>query len=280
MISQAVVFLLVLSVRVSFWATGFPLGSVLYHGRRSTSPLLFVDSSNCELRRRPILGSSGNLGREGESEQKETSSNPLPQQQGRPRTEIRFLGKGPNAIVRPGVVLVAPAHEYHHFYRQAAIFVYAMGEDDEGVYVVRGVIIDHPTPFTLAEMMDHQPQVEENPLGRNLLFRGGDKGREGVILLHDRDGFGLSQIGTSGIFQGGWDQALKACQTKESTIENFKAFFNYCEFTEDEIEDLLADMQEGDGWVSVEVEPSFVLDPEWDRGDAWKRLRNFASQQQ
>lgn len=61
----------------------------------------------------------------------------------------RFLGKGENAIVRKGAVLVAPVHEYHHFYRNSAIFIQDMGENEEGLYVIRGLIIDHPTPFPL-----------------------------------------------------------------------------------------------------------------------------------
>ena len=69
---------------------------------------------------------------------------------------IRFLGMGPHAIIRPGIVLIAPPNEYHHFYRQSAIFVYAMGEDESynNTHVIRGVIIDHPTPFTVSEMID------------------------------------------------------------------------------------------------------------------------------
>lgn len=31
------------------------------------------------------------------------------------KAHIRFLGKGERAVVRPGVVLVAPNHEYSHF---------------------------------------------------------------------------------------------------------------------------------------------------------------------
>ena len=65
------------------------------------------------------------------------------------KTVTRFLGKGENAIVRTGVVLIAPLHEYHHFYRNSAIFIQGMGENEEGLYVIRGLIIDHPTPFTL-----------------------------------------------------------------------------------------------------------------------------------
>lgn len=34
---------------------------------------------------------------------------------------IRFLGKGDRAVVRPGVVMVAPNHEYNHFLMRSAV---------------------------------------------------------------------------------------------------------------------------------------------------------------
>eukprot|EP00527_Entomoneis_sp_CCMP2396_P008258 CAMPEP_0198142592 /NCGR_PEP_ID=MMETSP1443-20131203/5346_1 /TAXON_ID=186043 /ORGANISM="Entomoneis sp., Strain CCMP2396" /LENGTH=316 /DNA_ID=CAMNT_0043805639 /DNA_START=167 /DNA_END=1117 /DNA_ORIENTATION=+ len=209
-----------------------------------------------------------------------------------PPIPVRFLGRGPNAIVRPGCVLVAPKHEFHHFYRQSAIFIHAMGEDDtlgsdiDRDYFIRGVILDYPTPFTLAEMMDQNTQMKTSPLGENFLFRGGDKGQEGVILLHNQPNLlqqqqqditnVMNQVGDSGVFQGGWEAALKACDgtSKGEVNDNFKAFFNYCEFSEGELEDLLDSEEDGDGWVSVEVSPEFILDQDWDKGDAWKRLRN------
>jgi hypothetical protein len=52
--------------------------------------------------------------------------------------EIRYLGSGPDAIVRPGVVLVAPEHEYDHFLMKSAVFVYAIGLDDNNDLVIRG----------------------------------------------------------------------------------------------------------------------------------------------
>ncbi|KAL7566254.1 hypothetical protein ACA910_011315 [Epithemia clementina (nom. ined.)] len=198
-----------------------------------------------------------------------------------PEGSVRFLGRGSDAIVRPGCVLVAPSNEFHHFYRQSAIFVYGMGEVPDGeddLYVIRGLIIDHPTPFTLAEMMEHNPVVPNNPLGSNFLFRGGDKGQEGVILLHNQKDLGQNEIGMSGIFEGGWQAALESCALDSKETKNFKAFFNYCEFTEQELEDLLSSSEDGDSWASVEVQPSIVLDPDWDRGDAWSRLRNSLKQ--
>jgi putative AlgH/UPF0301 family transcriptional regulator len=194
---------------------------------------------------------------------------------------VRFLGKGESAIVRPGVVLLAPKDEYHHFYRNAAIFIFAMGEDDNDEYVIRGVIIDHPTPFTLSEMMEGEitNQASNNPLRDNLIFRGGDTGGEGVIVLHNQNNIGYQhEIGTSGIYQGGWDDAVQACANGRANASDFKVFFNYCEFTEAQIESLLqTDYNEesgGDAWCAVEVDNQIILREEFDRGDGWSLLRN------
>ncbi len=54
-----------------------------------------------------------------------------------------------------------------------------------------------------------------------------------------------------------------------------KFFFNYMEFTENELEEMLQITHgDGDAWTSVEVPPDVVLDSGYDRGDAWTRLRN------
>lgn len=190
---------------------------------------------------------------------------------------IRFLGRGSNAIVRPGVVLLAPAEEFHHYLRQAAVFIYAMGVDEHDVYVVRGVIIDHPTAFTIGEMMD-QPDdaAKKSPIFSNHLFRGGDLGGESAFMLHSDDATAktanLEMVGTSGIYQGGFEHALSS---SDFDTEKAKFFFHYMEFTEQELDNMLEDPQDdGDAWVSVEVPPEIVMSCEYDRGDCWARLRN------
>jgi hypothetical protein len=59
-----------------------------------------------------------------------------------------FLGKAANAIVRPGVVLVAPSFEFSTYLRESAVFVYAMGYDERlEADVIWGVVIDYPLPL-------------------------------------------------------------------------------------------------------------------------------------
>lgn len=195
-------------------------------------------------------------------------------------SEIRFLGRGKNAIVRPGVVLLAPPDEFHHYLREAAVFVYAMGQDDDDVYVVRGAIIDHPTPFTIEEMLpsneDGGDESSTPVFLQNLLYRGGELG-DAVFMLHSDQALGNNadqeMIGTSGIYQGGLDHAL------ENSIPlhpgDVKFFFSYMEFTEKELDEMLDNRDDtSTQWVSVEVPPGLVLNSEWERGEAWAKLRN------
>lgn len=193
---------------------------------------------------------------------------------------VRFLGKGPNAIVRPGVVLVAPKNEFHHYYREAALFVYAMGEDEDydNTYVIRCAILDMPTPFTLGEMAESTllGEIKGNPMASNLIYRGGDKGGDHVFMLHNQESVGNGEmIGTSGIYQGGLQDALERCGHGDAKAEDFKFFFNFCQFTEIELESML----DSDPWVAVEVPSEYILNADWDRGDCWRQLRNSLQQE-
>jgi hypothetical protein len=150
-----------------------------------------------------------------------------------------------------------------------------MGTNDDDDYVIRGVIVDHPTPFTIGEMMEENRQQkttnEEKGVGGvhdNLIYRGGDTGGESAFCLHSIDSLGLEEIGTSGIYQGG-----NMSDMNDPTKVKF--FFNYMEFLEDELEQMLdVTHSDGDAWTAVEVSPEIVLNSEYDRGDAWSRLRN------
>lgn len=187
---------------------------------------------------------------------------------------FEFLGKGPDAIVRPGSVLVAPLHEYSHFLMKSAIFVYAMGYDEEGVGVIRAVALDNPTAFTMNEMSS-LPGI----LGSNIMFRGGERGNDSAIMLHScgslvGENSADEMIGSSGVYEGGLDAAIQLVDAEEADPEWFKFFFNYLEFTETELEQILTETDsEGDAWVSLSVPSSFVL-YDHDKNEAWSKLRN------
>jgi Uncharacterized ACR, COG1678 len=233
-----------------------------------------------------------------------------------PPGTITYLGSGSDAVVRLGCVLVAPEHETRHFLRRAAIFVYAMGErpavdggpqeedDDETEYVIRGLILDQPTAFALEEMM---PGIDpSNDMANLPIFRGGDSGQDGLILLqgrHDESGDGdATEAATtateisSGLYHGGWSEALEVAAkdgSLDKELRKFKVFFNYCEFTEAQLEAMLAsstgtepsdasatsdDDEDDDVWVSLEVPPDAVLNSEYGPGEAWANFRNAVTQ--
>jgi Uncharacterized ACR, COG1678 len=192
-----------------------------------------------------------------------------------PAEDIRFLGKGPNALVREGVVLIAPQEEFHTFLRQAAVYIYAIGVDEYDETVVRGVILDHPTPFTMAEM---SPGTVTGALSENLLWKGGMKGGDCAMMLHTVSSLGQDEIGTSGVFEGGLASAMETVENGEHQSDQFKFFFNYCQFTPTELDDMLSGVDDdGDAWVSVEV-PSGIVFADWNRGDCWRYLRNVIRQ--
>lgn len=195
-------------------------------------------------------------------------------------SKVRYLGSGDDAIVRPGVVLVAPKHEYDHFLMKSAVFVYAIGLDENQDMVIRGVIIDHPTAFTISEM---SPNVMGS-LSNNLMFRGGRNGSDSAMLLHSAGGADGhvkttgEMIGSSGIYEGGVVSAMEAADAGLASPDQFKFFFNYMQFRENELEDMFQGVVDDDGkpdeWVSLEVPPEFVLNSDLERGEMWSKLRN------
>jgi len=204
--------------------------------------------------------------------------------------KIRYLGKGNNAIIRPGVVLLAPKilHRNYQHHRRAAIFIYDMGINEDGEYLTRGVILDNPTPCTIGEVADSTSvlnQRQGDRLHNNRVFRRREHGSNDdatAILFHNQPhtiaGDGSNMIGTSGIYQGGLQSTCSNNifdNQQRYYQENFKFFFHYCEFTDIELEKMLAENvndSNGDAWISAEVPTRLIL-ADWSRGRAWKKLR-------
>ena len=104
-------------------------------------------------------------------------------------------------------------------------------------------------------------------------------GGESAFMLHSDEGVAKTadqeMVGTSGIYQGGFEHTLST----DFDTEKAKFFFHFMEFTEQELENMLNDSEsDGDPWVSMEIPSDMVLSSEYDRGDAWARLRNIARQ--
>jgi hypothetical protein len=193
---------------------------------------------------------------------------------------VRFLGKASDAIVRPGVVLVAPSQEFSTYLRESAVFVYAMGYDEKlEADVINGVVIDYPTAFTIGEMSE--AVNDKKRLAENRIYRGGSQGGDSVMMLHSffvGGGYPKEEIGASGIYEGGLQAAVEACDDGRANPDQFKFFFNYMRFGVKELEDMLEDEEDGDAWISLQVPAEMVLRGDWGRGECWRQLRNAVRQ--
>merc|ERR1711935_566622 len=172
--------------------------------------------------------------------------------------EVTFLGKGKEAIIEPGVLLISPKFESSHWLSKTAILICAIGLNADGVTAVRGVMIDNPTPFTISEMTNSE---KLGKLGNNLLFRGGDEGAESIMLLHNNPDIPSTPIGTNNLFQGGVDYATTAVKNADDASD-FKFFFNYIEFDVDSLNKILSEEDEdggGDAWISVSAPSDLIL---------------------
>jgi len=92
-------------------------------------------------------------------------------------------------------------------------------------------------------------------------------------MLHDVADLEKEEIGMSGMYEGGLQNAVE----RDFDVKRFKFFFNYCEFLPSELEKILdeeVDPDTGDAWISVEVPTETILH-EWDKNDCWKYLRNI-----
>jgi hypothetical protein len=190
-----------------------------------------------------------------------------------PSNSFLFLGKSSSATIEPGVVLVAPSHEYNHFLMRSAVFIYDQGLNEFDEMVTRGVIIDHPTAFTMNEM-----GVDElGNLGENILWRGGDAGNDTVMFLHSHpiDNTSNNKIGVSGIYEGGLQEVKQKVNSGDLNSDGCKFFFNYIEFREKELQSIMSETDsDGDAWAAMRVPKEFITNGEYARGDAWSYLRN------
>ena len=137
-----------------------------------------------------------------------------------------------------------------------------------------GVILDHPTAFTVGEM---SPNVL-GTVSNNLLFRGGNSGEDSAMLLHSAGGQNGhiqsgEMIGNSGVYEGGIASAMEAVDAGLVDASQCKFFFNYMQFRELELDDLFSEVEDGDAWASLELPREYVLDSDLGRGDLWMKLR-------
>jgi len=205
---------------------------------------------------------------------------------------ITFLGKSSNNPLQPGTIITSPLYESSHWLKKCSIFLYSITKHYE--FVLKGVILDYPTAFTIGEMSNSIPGV----LSGNILLNGGDVGSDKVIVLHpydtkyimqdnklyDNDSTvckGSYRIGDSNIYMGGLHDLTILAEKKLIDSEKCQFVFNYVEFTEKQVKEIIMKEVKGDddGWMSFNVrDVNLVLKQDLKRGDIWKKLRSWYKQ--
>jgi hypothetical protein len=101
-------------------------------------------------------------------------------------------------------------------------------------------------------MTDANAAIEASPLGDNLLFRGGGQGGDGLFCFMIWNRWGSQLLDCQVCIREDGMLPLEACASGEADVDDFKIFFNFCQFNEPEMEDLLKSNEDGDCWASGE----------------------------
>jgi len=167
-----------------------------------------------------------------------------------------------------GCILIAPPEEFNHFMRNAVVFIHEWDSFAEGPdeIMARGVIIDRVTAFEVGEMA---PAFADTVLGSNRLFTGGDGSFNSAIMLHAHEDIdGAKPVG-NGLFTGGTLHAKQLVESGTLPALDFKFFFNQCEFSKRNIQEMI----DGGGWSAAWASPEIILRQDLN-GRTWNVVRN------
>lgn len=167
-----------------------------------------------------------------------------------------------------GCVLVAPAEEYNHFMRNAVVFLHEWDPFAEGPdeLMARGLIVDRVTAFEVGEMA---PAFANTALGANRLFTGGDGSFNSAVMIHKHEDIAGAKPVGNGLFVGGTLSAKQLVESGALPASDFKFFFNQCEFSRRNIQEMI---DEG-GWTVAWVSPELVMRQDLN-GRTWDFVRN------
>ncbi|KAL7525406.1 hypothetical protein ACHAXR_000994 [Thalassiosira sp. AJA248-18] len=174
---------------------------------------------------------------------------------------ILYLGAGQDAIVRPGVVLVA---QYDNFLMRSSVFVYAIGLDENVSTIIRGksrydflLFAIYIKQKSYESFLVTQQHLQLAKCGnQNQLFRGGYDGSDSAMILHSAGGpngpvksdtamesvdAGLIEPDRCKlIFERGIVSAMESVDAGLIEPDRSKFFFNYRQFTEKELDDMFS----------------------------------------
>ena len=113
-----------------------------------------------------------------------------------------------------GSVIAATPGSFDHYFLESLVLI--LEHSDEAGTV--GVLLNHQTPWTVADMTEALGE-----LGENILFLGGDAGRDTMVMLHDLPLLkGARQLGQTNLCLGGVSEAIDLVGSGQLRANKFK----------------------------------------------------------
>jgi putative AlgH/UPF0301 family transcriptional regulator len=165
--------------------------------------------------------------------------------------------------VEEGCLLVAQPNEYNHFMVRGAVLIIHHAPEQRS----RGLLLDHPTAFTVGETA---PALDV--FAENTLFLGGEAGANTALMLHRFALPGARAVGGSGLYLGGVRSAMEKVEAGEFSPGDFIFVFNECEWEPG----VLQQEVEAARWTVLRCPPHFLMPPGAGRArtsSLWERCR-------
>lgn len=164
-------------------------------------------------------------------------------------------------VLVPGIVLVAAPDNFDHYFCESLVLLL----DHDGERGSRGVLLNHETPWSVTEMNDAL-----TPFDHNLVFLGGDRGADTMLMLHaDASLPGAAPVGAGGLHRGGLSAASARVAAGSAAPSAFKFFYKVSEWLPG-----MLDREVADGlWTTVELPLAQLLHPKGPKS-MWQRVRD------
>lgn len=120
-----------------------------------------------------------------------------------------------------------------HF-SQSVILIFT--HNDSGT---AGLLLNRPTGFTLGDVSGAEFLCPE--FGKNLLYLGGDVGKSTLHLVHGFSEMKGCREVVSGVYMGGFDDAVSAVKEGSHKAEEFKWYGRYCGWAPGQVGNKLLD---------------------------------------
>lgn len=166
--------------------------------------------------------------------------------------------------LREGSVVAATPGSFDHYFLESLVLL--IDHSDKGTV---GVLLNHETPWTVADMTDSMGEV----LSGNTLFLGGDAGRDTMLMMHNMPLLdGARPIGETPLCLGGVREAISLVEAGQLRASRLKFFYKTVEW----LPGALQQQREDGMFEHIALSPSLLLQQSGQRS-MWAEVRQLMS---